>query len=691
MIYDFVEQDSVDQDLNNFVSTYITRNRSTSARNSTIDLSFDVSFHNSKQRKMQRKTPEAAFRTPMQRKTPDQKVKRNQSGNYEEDIRSEAEASQRKSNRLEGKGHPYSTAVRQEKNSAHVGVSASPGFQELRRRVGPHLDHMFADETQQSTDGNEIRCQSETPVDADKEQSFETARTHTSTTCSPIANNENRSDGKWADKGAVVVCDLMDLESAMCTEDLVPVFTSTQEEQTGSCNSSRNSHRHNTRNSVKNTKRNSALDSQTENVNEEDEQESLLCIMENRSVQTDPVDQVSRDTCTLQIRTQGNEAARTTPQTPMRNLPIRLIRRNLVCTCEKDNSLSSTSDMSRSSRKRQIKETEGFEMALRKVKFTDEETQAITRSRSSDSFSTQGINSNSTSTRWIIGNEDGGEREGEKRRSLSSSPKKLATRKSLHIVDSDFKDCLRSLRSGIKSCFSDETQVPHILLNQTTNGADSTENRQASSSMKSNHNNFTISDNFKPAFTSTQNPSSCSHTRGKTSSCNHEERLTAENLKSVPRNTSNFGESHDENESSGSDDDDDERVEMISISCQTVPVRHKHRSAQVSQNEIAVPTGSKSDNTVQSLTSNSSNTSPITISKPRATPRSRTISKGKVPGNFYQCCSSSKESSNFAANSNLETVFNMKPDDVNKMSDAEFYEKFCLEYLKHKYDPHGKH
>ena len=83
----------------------------------------------------------------------------------------------------------------------------------------------------------------------------------------------------------MVVCDLMDLESAMCTEDLVPVFTSTQEEQTGSCNSSRNSHRHNTRNSVKNTKRNSALDSQTENVNEEDEQESLLCIMENRSVQ----------------------------------------------------------------------------------------------------------------------------------------------------------------------------------------------------------------------------------------------------------------------------------------------------------------------------------------------------------------------------------------------------------------------
>ena len=72
-------------------------------------------------------------------------------------------------------------------------------------------------------------------------------------------------------------------------------------------------------------------------------------------------------------------------------------------------------------------------MALRKVKFTDEETQAITRSRSSDSFSTQGINSNST--RWIIGNEDGDEREGEKERSLSSSPKKLATRKSLHIVD----------------------------------------------------------------------------------------------------------------------------------------------------------------------------------------------------------------------------------------------------------------
>ena len=61
---------------------------------------------------------------------------------------------------------------------------------------------MFADETQQSTDGNEIRCQSETPVDADKEQSFETARTHTSTTCSPIANNENRNDGKWADRGA---------------------------------------------------------------------------------------------------------------------------------------------------------------------------------------------------------------------------------------------------------------------------------------------------------------------------------------------------------------------------------------------------------------------------------------------------------------------------------------------------------
>ena len=229
------------------------------------------------------------------------------------------------------------------------------------------------------------------------------------------------------------------------------------------------------------------------------------------------------------------------------------------------------------------------------------------------------------------------------------------------------------------------------MLNQTTNGADSTENRQASSSLKSNHNNFTISDNFKPAFTSTQNPSSCNHTRGKTSSCNHEERLTAENLKSVPRNTSNFGESHDENESSGSDDDDDERVEMISISCQTVPVRHKHRSAQVSQNEIAVPTGSKGDNTVQSLTSNSSNTSPITISKPRATPRSKTISKGNVPGNINQCCSSSKESSNFAANSNLETVFNMKPDDVNKMSDAEFYEKFCLEYLKHKYDPHGKH
>ena len=127
MIYDFVEQDSVDQDLNNFLSTYITRNRSTSARNSTIDLSFDVSFHNSKQRKMQRKTPEAASRTPMQRKTPDQKVKRNQNGNYEEDIRSEAENSQRKSNRLEGKGHPYSTAIRQEKNSAHVAVSATPG------------------------------------------------------------------------------------------------------------------------------------------------------------------------------------------------------------------------------------------------------------------------------------------------------------------------------------------------------------------------------------------------------------------------------------------------------------------------------------------------------------------------------------------------------------------------------------
>ena len=84
---------------------------------------------------------------------------------------------------------------------------------------------------------------------------------------------------------SVVVCDLMDLESAMCAEDLVPVFTSTQEEQTGSCNSSRNSHRHSTRNSVKNMKKNSALDSQTENVNEEDEQESLLCIMENRSVQ----------------------------------------------------------------------------------------------------------------------------------------------------------------------------------------------------------------------------------------------------------------------------------------------------------------------------------------------------------------------------------------------------------------------
>ncbi|XP_075241524.1 uncharacterized protein LOC142336511 isoform X3 [Convolutriloba macropyga] len=304
-------------------------------------------------------------------------------------------------------------------------------------------------------------------------------------------------------------------------------------------------------------------------------------------------------------------------------------------------------------------------------------------------------------------------------------------RKSIHIVPDDFNDRLNSLKADVRACFLDETKISQqppsngsFLQEQTScnsrghNSPRRSYRRKPLSNKGNMSNNLElggsecISQSFRPAYTSTQNPNSVNVITIK--------RFSPQKARMVKQSIVVRGNDQSNQAIGDETDESEEEVEMVSIGCQTSKIDSKNKSTAVDPDIFEYPR-SQNCQSVQACTSRSTGEQDMNVteqlcvslkkridqhqnvssnnrdydvdgfkqSKNAASPfkckKKLTFAFKKHPSMSTQISPSKRSEVTSSSSSNFEKTVGYSKETINSMSDAEFYQKFCLKYLSDVY------